>query len=63
MDRLPVLIRASPPGVVPQAPQVTLLLIADQLRDDPTFPLQLGEPAEDGETRGTPSYDANLPNH
>ena len=63
MDRLPVLVRARPPGVVPQSAPVALLLIADQVRDHPAFSLQLGEPAEDREAAGTSSNDANLTNH
>ena len=63
MDGLPVFVRAGPPGVVPEPAQVALLLIADQVRDHPALSFQLGEPAEDGEARGTSSYDANLPNH
>ena len=63
MDRLPVLVRARPPGVVPQSAPVALLLIADQVRDHPTFSLQLGEPAEDGEAGGASANDANLTNH
>ena len=63
MDGLPVLVSAGPPGVVPEAAPVALLLIADQVRDHPALSLQLGEPAEDGEAAGTSSNDANLTNH
>ena len=63
MDRLPVLVRARPPGVVPEPAQVALLLIADQVRDHPALSLQLSEPAEDGEAGGSSSDDANLSNH
>ena len=63
MDRLPVLVRARPPGVVPQSAPVALLLVADQVRDHPALSLQLGEPAEDGEATGTSSNDANFTNH
>ena len=63
MYRLPVFIRARPPGVIPQSAQVTLLLIADQVRDHPALSLQLGEPAEDGEAGGAAANDANLSNH
>ena len=60
---LPVLVRARPPGVVPEAAPAALLLIADDVRDDPAFSLQLGEPAEDREARWTSSDDANLTHH
>ena len=63
MDWLPVFVRARPPGVVPEPAQVTLLLIADQVRDHPALSLQLGEPAEDGEAGGAAANDANLSNH
>ena len=63
MDRLPVLVRARPPGVVPQPAPATLLLIADQVRDHTALSLQLGKPAEDGEAGGTSANDADLPNH
>ena len=63
MDGLPVLVRAGPPGVVPEPAPATLLLIADQVRDHSALSLQLGEPAEDGEAGGTSSNDANLANH
>ena len=60
---LPVLVRARPPGVVPEAAPAALLLIADDVRDDPAFSLQLGEPAEDREATGSSSNDANLSYH
>ena len=63
MDWLPVFVRAGPPGVVPQPAQVTLLLIADQVRDHTALSLQLGKPAEDGEAGGASANDANLTNH
>ena len=60
---LPVLVGARPPGVVPEASQVALLLIADEVRDDAALSLQLGEPAEDREAAGSSSNDANLSYH
>ena len=63
MYRLPVFIRARPPGVIPQAAPAALLLIADDVRDDSAFSLQLGEPAEYREARWTSSDDANLTHH
>ena len=63
MDRFTVLVRPSPPGVVPEPAPAALLLIADQVRDHTALSLQLGEPTEDGETGGTSSNDANLANH
>ena len=63
MDRLPVLVRARPPRVIPETAPATLLLIADQVRDHPSFSLQLREPAEDGEAGGAAPDDANLSNH
>ena len=63
MHGLPVLVGARPPGVVPEAAQVALLLIADEVRDDAALSLQLGEPAEDREAAGSTSNDANLSYH
>ena len=63
MHWLPVLVRACPPGVVPEPSPAALLLVADQIRDDSALSLELGEPAEDRKSGGTAADDANLPNH
>ena len=63
MHGLPVLVGPGPPGVVPEPAPAALLLIADQVRDNSALSLQLGEPAEDGESGGTSTDDANLPDH
>lgn len=63
MHWLSVLVRACPPGVVPEPAPAALLLVADQIRDDSALSLELGEPAEDRKSGGTAADDANLPNH
>ena len=53
MDGLPILISAGPPGVVPEAAPVALLLVADDLGNLAALPGELGGPAQHGHARGS----------
>ena len=53
MDGLPVLVSAGPPGVVPEAAPVALLLVADDLGNLAALPGELGGPAQHGHARGS----------
>ena len=50
---LPVLVSAGPPGVVPEAAPVALLLVADDLGNLAALPGELGGPAQHGHARGS----------
>ena len=52
VDGLPILVSAGPPGVVPEAAPVALLLVADDLRNLAALPSELGGPAQHGHARG-----------
>ena len=52
VDGFPVLVSAGPPGVVPEAAPVALLLVADDLGNLAALPGQLGGPAQHGHAGG-----------
>ena len=60
MDGLPILVSAGPPGVVPEAAPVALLLEAGDLRHLAAFPRELGGPAHEGHPRGARPDHADL---
>ena len=60
MDGLPVLVSAGPPGVVPEAAPVALLLVADDLGNLAALPGELGGPAHEGHPGGARPYHTNL---
>lgn len=59
MHGLPIFIRSSPPGVVPQSSPVALLLKASDVRDPSSFSLELGSPAEEWHPRRTSPNDTD----